>query len=67
MEVQLDKLQVKFDYHSLNLIFKAAILFVVEMVSAQYLEKINDWSSVTEFSMEVHLDNLRAKFQIPQW
>ena len=41
MEVHLDDLQAKFNNCDLNLIFKvmAAILIVVEMVSAQYLEK----------------------------
>ena len=41
MEVHLDNHQAMFDYHDLHLIFKVmvAILFLMEMVSAQYLEK----------------------------
>ena len=41
VEVHLDNLQAKLDYCDLDLIFKVmeAILFVVDMVSAQYPEK----------------------------
>ena len=42
MQVHLDDRQAKLDYHDLDLIFKvmATILTVVEMVSAQYIEKL---------------------------
>ena len=41
MELHPDNFQAKFDYRDLDLIFKviATILFVVDMVSAQYLKK----------------------------
>ena len=41
MEVHLDNLQAKFDYHNLDLIFKvmAAILFILEIISVEYPEK----------------------------
>ena len=41
MEVLLDRLQAKLDYRDLDLSLKvmAVILFVVDMVYAQYLEK----------------------------
>ena len=43
MEVHLDNLQAKFEYHDLYLIFKVmvAILIVVEIVSAQFLPSSN--------------------------
>ena len=39
MEVHLDNLQAKFDYFDLDLIFKVmvAIMFLVDLVSAQYV------------------------------
>ena len=42
MEVHLDEIHTKFDYHDLDRIFKvmAFILIVVEMVSAQYLDSL---------------------------
>ena len=62
MKVHLVELQVKYNYRDLDLIFKviAAILFFMEMVSAQFLEKY--WPSLTEFSIEVHLESLQVKF-----
>ena len=41
LKVHLDKLQLKFDYRHLGIIFKVmeAILIVVEMASADFLEK----------------------------
>ena len=61
MEVHLDDLQAMFNYRDLDLIFKVmtAILIVVEMVSAQYISR-NNWPSLTQFCMEVHL--VEAKF-----
>ena len=47
--MHLDNLQAKFDYRDLDLIFKiiATIMFVVDVVSAQYLE--NNLPSLTKF------------------
>ena len=41
MEVHLETFQAKFDYLDLDVVFKvmAAILFLMDMVSAQYIEK----------------------------
>ena len=65
MEVHLENLQLMFDNCDFDLILKVmvSILFVMELVSAQYLE--NNWPILTQLGMEVHLDNHSDEVQLP--
>ena len=62
MEVYLNNLQAKFDYHNLYQILRSWHPFCLLRQWFQLSILRNNVPSLTQFSVEVHLDNLQVKY-----